>query len=132
MQISSLHNAEMERHERLKLARKKRFPTAKAAAGYLRMSYSTLCHHEAGTRQPKDDELAAYASAYRVKLVWLDHGEENLSPREAQLLEGFRALSADVQNFLLASVGGEVPRPTDVPPAEPAPSPPASRQKGGR
>lgn len=78
MQNFSLHNAEMERHERLKRARLRRFRTAKEASSYLRIPYGTLTGHEAGTRGIKDKELETYANAYRVNLSWLafEHGAE--------------------------------------------------------
>lgn len=78
MQTLPLHNAEMEKHERLRHARERRFGAhrgaATEAAKYLRIPYSTFQHHEAGTRGIKDSELTVYAAAYRVNLPWLDHG----------------------------------------------------------
>lgn len=74
MQIFPLHSAEMERHERLKRARERRFRTAKEASDYLRIPYGTLTGHEAGSRGIKDKELEVYASAYRVNLPWLAFG----------------------------------------------------------
>lgn len=81
MQIPGLHNAEMvdddeirRRADRLKLARARRFEKATTAAEYLGMAYSTLAHHEAGTRGIKRGELIRYARVYGVELAWLDYG----------------------------------------------------------
>ncbi len=76
MQILLLHNAEMDEEDlargaRLKRARERRFETAKAAADYFGMPYTTLAHHEAGTRGVKDKDLRRYARVYGVELPWL-------------------------------------------------------------
>ena len=65
----------MERNERLKFARERAgFKSAAAAARRLGAPYGTYSGHENGLRGIKDDELAAYAKAFRVPLPWLAYG----------------------------------------------------------
>lgn len=71
MQRFFLQNAEMERNERLKLAREKRFASAAEAARFLNVPYGTYSGHENGSRGIKDEELTRYAKAFRVSLAWL-------------------------------------------------------------
>ncbi|GHE83271.1 hypothetical protein GCM10019059_45220 [Camelimonas fluminis] len=68
--------AHMERHERLKWARKRRgIRTARIAAERLGVPYGTYAGHENGSRGIRDSELKAYAEAFRVPLTWLAFGE---------------------------------------------------------
>lgn len=76
----------MELHERLKLARERRFDTAKEASDYLNIPYGTYTGHESGARGIKRPELERYAKAFRVPLPWLAYeqgvigDQPNLTP----------------------------------------------------
>jgi len=90
-------NAAMELHERIKLARERRFQTAKEASDYLRIPYGTLTGHESGSRGVKDRELRKYAGAYRVELAWLRYEtgpmtNPSVSDQEMEIIEAFRKL----------------------------------------
>lgn len=75
LQSHNLHNADMEKHDRLKLARKLRFRTARAASEALGVPYGTYSGHEAGSRGFSDEDAERYAKAFRVSLAWLALGE---------------------------------------------------------
>jgi hypothetical protein len=67
----------LDRHERLKKARKDRgFKTARAASEYLNIPYGTYSGHENGSRGIKDADIMHYASAFRVAASWLAFGNE--------------------------------------------------------
>lgn len=100
----------MERNERLKAARERAgVKSAAAAARRLGVPYGTYSGHENGLRGIKDDELAAYAKAYRVPLAWLAYGEgsPDALPRQADLV-GYVAAGA------AATVYGEGQGPFDT------------------
>lgn len=135
MQNFSLHNAEMEQHERLRQARQRRYPTARAASNALRIPYGTLTGHESGSRGIKDNELRKYARAYRVELPWLAFeigpmvkgGEVELpltSEEERAVIEALRKLPPEeaeaFRNFLHVR--------TSIGATEPAPAP--ARKRG--
>lgn len=114
MQSFCLHNADMEKHERLKLARETKFSTLAAAVRYLGMKYSTVAHHEAGTRGIKENELRLYARVYRVNLAWLaheqgpQHGSDDpvLTAEEDEMLDGFKSLPPEARQTILRVVRG--------------------------
>ena len=70
----------MEKHERLRAARSRRFKTAKDASDALGVPYGTYSGHEAGSRGFKDLEARQYASFFRVKLSWLLTGDGQMEP----------------------------------------------------
>ncbi len=74
MQRIPLQSAEMERNERLRWSRKRRFETAAEAARFLGIPYGTYSGHENGSRGIKDDEIERYARSFRVSLPWLAYG----------------------------------------------------------
>lgn len=61
----------MEKHERLKLARTRRYRTAKDAAAALSVPYGTYSGHESGTRGFSETEARQYSAKFRVRLSWL-------------------------------------------------------------
>lgn len=114
LQRIALHNADMERHERLKRARQRRFRTAKEAADYLRIPYGTYTGHESGSRGIKDSELQRYANVYRVRLPWLTHG---IGPELRSQEDGDGLSKSDVEVMGFIGAGAEVsPEHEQVPP----------------
>jgi phage repressor protein C with HTH and peptisase S24 domain len=79
MQNYSLHHAAMEIHDRLKLARKRKFGSAAAAAEYLGIPYGTYSGHESGARGIKRPEIERYAKVFRVPVAWLAHEQGTIS-----------------------------------------------------
>lgn len=57
-------------HERLRIARKRRYKTAREAAEALGVPYGTYTGHEAGSRGFAED-VERYAKAFRVRAAWL-------------------------------------------------------------
>lgn len=92
----------MELHERLKLARiNAGFATAKDAAKRVGVPYGTYSGHESGSRGVKKDDLALYARAFNVPLIWLSFGIEDLPNREARyaVVAGVVGNSGDITLF---------------------------------
>lgn len=66
---------QVERHERLRLARQRAgFRSAADAARRLGIPYGTYSGHESGLRGIKQDELSLYATTFQVPLAWLAFG----------------------------------------------------------
>ena len=66
-----MHTERMEKFERLRYAREKRFKTATAAARAMAVKASTYISHENGTRDFDDDDAKLYARRLKVPLPWL-------------------------------------------------------------
>ena len=80
MQWLSLQNADMDtKHDRLRWARRQKFPTAQKAAEALGIAYGTYSGHEAGSRGFTSEDAERYARFYGVDLTWLLTG--NGQPR---------------------------------------------------
>ncbi len=62
--------ATTEPYERLRIARKRRFKTAREASEVLGIPYGTYTGHESGTRGFSED-IERYAKAFRVRPAWL-------------------------------------------------------------
>lgn len=76
MQNRILQTAVMDEfHERLRWARERKFPTAKAAAESLGIPYGTYSGHESGARGAKNDEIERYARKFKVPAGWLAFAE---------------------------------------------------------
>lgn len=71
----------MEIHERLRLARQRRFESAAEAARYLNMAQATLNAQELGDRGLKPEQIVRYAKAYRVPASWIAFGEGSIDGR---------------------------------------------------
>lgn len=78
--------AKTEPHERLRIARKRRFKTAREAAEALGVPYGTYTGHESGSRGFTED-VERYAKAFRVRSAWLAFED---GPMEVS--KGFEAL----------------------------------------
>ena len=99
LQDKNMHIAMMERNERLKQARKARgFRSSKDAAERLGVPYGTYAGHEAGTRGIKDDEIARYASAFKVSVPWLAYGID-MAGRATVPLVGYVGAGAETHLF---------------------------------
>ncbi|MCV9940954.1 helix-turn-helix domain-containing protein [Boseaceae bacterium BT-24-1] len=61
----------MDKHARLRLARKTKFRTAKQAAEALGVPYGTYSGHESGSRGFDEDDAKRYAKFFRVAAAWL-------------------------------------------------------------
>lgn len=83
LQSRNLHNAGMDKHDRLKIARQLRYRSAKAAADALGVAYGTYSGHEAGSRGFSDEDAERYAKAYRVSPAWLTFGTGPMSNGKA-------------------------------------------------
>lgn len=68
----------VEKHERLRFARQRRFKSGADAARYLNIPYGTYAGHEVGTRGIKDEEAIRYARAFRVPVEWLVYGKGSI------------------------------------------------------
>lgn len=75
LQDAALQSAAMEFHERLRLARRRRFSEAKEAADFMGVPQGTYANHEAGSRQPDLARIKRYAAAFGVPVAWLAYGE---------------------------------------------------------
>ena len=74
LQNDLLHNARMDKlepHERLRIARKLRYKTARAASDALGVPYGTYTGHESGSRGFFTEDAERYAKAFRVRAAWL-------------------------------------------------------------
>lgn len=69
--------AKLEAHERLRIARKRRFKTAREAAAALGIPYGTYSGHELGSRGFSED-VERYAKAFRVRAAWLAFEEGSM------------------------------------------------------
>lgn len=69
--------AKHEAHERLRIARKRRYKTAREAADALGVPYGTYTGHEAGSRGFSED-VERYAKAFRVRAAWLAFEEGSM------------------------------------------------------
>jgi phage repressor protein C with HTH and peptisase S24 domain len=101
LQIASMQIAVMERHERLKLARARKFKTAKAAAQRLGVPYGTYSGHEANTRG-FDEEIERYARAFQVRAAWLAFEEGPMEPNGKPTTE---QVAASVQVPVVGRIG---------------------------
>lgn len=105
----------MEKHERLRWARRQRFSTAAAAVEALGISKGTFAGHEAGTRDFDNEAAELYARRFGVPFAWLALGQGPL-PKDAPA--GTSAPAAEPAEVRLAPDApqlfpGEWPR--DVP-----------------
>lgn len=78
--------AKLEAHERLRIARKRRFKTAREAASALGVPYGTYSGHESGSRGFSED-VERYARAFRVRAAWLAFDEGAMEPGKADAAE---------------------------------------------
>lgn len=76
----------MEKHERLRAARKAMFSSAKAAADAMGIGASTYTHHENGTRDFDLDAARLYARKFKVPVEWLALGQNE--PRDIAAASG--------------------------------------------
>lgn len=95
LQIDVLHYAVMEKHDRLRLARKLRFKFAKDAATAMDVPYGTYSGHESGSRGFTDADVERYAKAFRVSPSWLAFGEGPMSTGKTLGAAPERAVIAD-------------------------------------
>lgn len=65
----------MDKHARLKLARKTRYATAKDAAEALGVPYGTYSGHESGSRGFDEEDAKRYAKSFRVNAGWILMGD---------------------------------------------------------
>lgn len=86
----------MELHERLKLARERKYETAQAASDTLGIPYGTLTNHEAGDRTPRDRTLRQYADAYKVRIEWLRYEEGPMTEEQSREIQ---AIVAELNQF---------------------------------
>ena len=75
MQAEFLHSEIVNKNERLKWARARKYRTQDLAAEALGVPKGTLAGHEAGSRNFGDDEAELYAKRFGVPLAWLALGE---------------------------------------------------------
>jgi SOS-response transcriptional repressor LexA len=113
----------MELHERLRLARERRFATAKEAATYLGVPQPTFAHHEKGTRGIKPGELERYAKAFKVSPEWLMFGTgdaptDSAKSRQPASVPEFLEIKGEVAAGIWAEVDGDAFEPvtSDIPP----------------
>ncbi|GEP09863.1 hypothetical protein MMMDOFMJ_0136 [Methylobacterium gnaphalii] len=71
---------EKTKHDRLREAREKRYPTAKAAAEAMDVPYGTYSGHEAGSRGFTDEEARRYAKFFHISAGSLVFGEHGTLP----------------------------------------------------
>ena len=96
MQRTPLHHANMELHERLKVARERRgFTSAAEAARALGVPYGTYSGHESGLRGVKRPDLERYADFFRVSLAWLATGAGDDRALPGVPIVGIAGASAD-------------------------------------
>jgi len=74
--------------DRLRSARKKKYPSARAATAAIGVPESTYYGHENGSREPSRDDIARYARLFGVSPQWLAHGIETLAkPAEPSMVK---------------------------------------------
>lgn len=117
LQILFLQNAGMEKHQRLQIARKRHFRTAKEAALSLGVPYGTYSGHEKGTRGIKENELAIYARRLHVPKAWLAFGEGELDDFTVTVMGKIGAGSSIMPEVEQVPAGGlyEIRTPFTVP-----------------
>lgn len=69
----------LEAHERLRIARRRRYKTAREASEALGVPYGTYTGHEAGSRGFAED-VERYARAFRVRAAWLAFEDGAMEP----------------------------------------------------
>ena len=85
--------------DRLKRARERRFPTAKAAARAYGWKYPTYASHETGTRALMPDQAERYAKRLGVTAAWLltgTGGSRPMIPIKGYIQGGGEVVSASV------------------------------------
>lgn len=90
LQTVSLHDAAMaklEAHDRLRIARKRRYKTAREASDALGVPYGTYTGHESGSRGFAE-EAERYAKAFRVRAAWLVFEEGPMELGKAEQIGG--------------------------------------------
>lgn len=87
----------MERHERIKAARARRFDTAKEAAESLGVPYGTYSGHESGSRGVKDVDLQLYARRFGVPLEWLSFGLGSIDESQVNVVTLVGRIGAGAQ-----------------------------------
>ena len=108
----------MERHERLRFARKRHFATAKEAAASLGVPYGTYSGHETGSRGFKVDELTLYARRFHVSQSWLafGDGDPDASKSDQPALADGRLVTERENGAGLGDQGSETWTSTQAPP----------------
>src|SRR5258708_33840463 len=86
-----------EPHDRLRQARKARYPSAAAASKAVGVPYPTYAAHEGGSRG-FNAQAAGYARFFKVRLDWLLEGQGPMRPgAKPPVLELYEDLPRDQQ-----------------------------------
>lgn len=96
--------AKLEPHDRLRIARKRRFKTAREASDALGVPYGTYTGHESGSRGFSED-AERYAKAFRVRVAWLSYEDGPMELGKDDMVETARATDIGPRTELAPTTG---------------------------